>query len=122
MDEPPESRRGRVRAGPLLAVLATAGLAVLTVGVLLLTTWEVPLFRLTTVDHDFTGLECGTPLDNPGWVTGSPCHGAVNRQAGIAWLLTLTGSVSTAAAIGASLTGRHGRRSGLPPTRPETTA
>jgi hypothetical protein len=63
----------------------------LTVGVVLLTTWEVPLFRLTTFAHDFSGLACGTPLDNPGWVTGSPCHGALNRQTGVAWLLTLNG-------------------------------
>ena len=84
----------------LQLTLGIFGVALLTLGVLLLTTWEASYFRLTTFDHDFTGLTCGTPLDNPGWPTGSPCHGAVNRQTGAALLLTLSGATALVVAIG----------------------
>ncbi len=87
-----------------LLVGLTIGLVVLFVGVMLLTTWEVEQFRATTFDRDFTGLVCGVPLNNPGWQTGSPCHGAVNRQTGFALMVTGVGLVSvlgsTAMAIG----------------------
>lgn len=87
-----------------LLVGMTIGLVVLFVGVMLMTNWEVEQFRATTFDRDFTGLVCGVPLSNPGWQTGSPCHGAVNRQTGFALMLTGVGLVSlfgsTAMAIG----------------------
>jgi len=57
-----------------------AGLAVIYVAVMVLTSWEVHLFRATTQDMDFTGRVCGTPFDHPGWARGDPCDGAVNRQ------------------------------------------
>jgi hypothetical protein len=75
---------------PLLVGLLV-GAAVLFVGVMLLTTWEVEQFRATTFEHDFTGLVCGVPFDNPGWETGSPCHGAVSRQTGIGLMVTSAG-------------------------------
>ena len=82
----------------------TVGLVVLFVGVMLLSSWEVEQFRATTFNRDFTGLVCGVPLDNPGWETGSPCHGAVNRQTGFALMLTGVGLVlvfgSTATVVG----------------------
>lgn len=58
------------------------GLTLIVLGLGVLTSWEIEAFRATTLDRDFTGLECGTPLNNPGWNTGTPCHGAVNRQTG----------------------------------------
>ena len=86
-----------------LLIGLTVGSVALLVGVMLLTTWEVEQFRASTFDHDFTGLVCGVPLDNPGWETGTPCHGAMNRQTAIAWMLTGVGLVlvlgSTAMAI-----------------------
>jgi predicted MFS family arabinose efflux permease len=75
-------------------VLGAGGVALLVLGVALLAFWEVALFRITTFDHNFTGATCGTPLNNPGWATGSPCHGAVNRQTGAAWLL-MTGGLAS---------------------------
>lgn len=87
-----------------------AGLAALSLGVLLLTTWEVSLFRFTTFERDFSGLECGTPLDNPGWTTGSPCHGAVNRQTGAAWILTLYGFAAVGLAIVVATVSNRARR------------
>jgi len=83
---------GQSRWLPLLVGL-TVGLVVLFVGVMLLTAWEVEKFRATTFDRDFTGLVCGVPLDNPGWETGSACHGAVNRQTGFGLMLTSIGLV-----------------------------
>lgn len=76
-----------------LLVGLVVGVAMLFVGVMLLTTWEVEQFRATTFDRDFTGLVCGVPFDNPGWETGNPCHGAVNRQTGIGLILTGVGIV-----------------------------
>ena len=77
--------------------LAAAGLALVLIGVLLLAV-EVTLFRWTTQDHDFSGLTCGTPLDNPGWDRGEPCDGAVNRQTAVAGLVMLCGIGGLAAA------------------------
>ena len=78
---------------------AATGALLLVAGVGLLTSWELELFRATTFDRDFTGLTCGTPLDNPGWPTGHPCHGAVNRQTGAAWITAMAGVVVIAASL-----------------------
>jgi hypothetical protein len=48
-------------------------------GVLFMSTWD----RAAPghiAKRDFTGLVCGTPLDNPDGRTGTACHSAVNRQ------------------------------------------
>ena len=102
--------RGRIFASLL------GGLAVgfVLLGVMLLTTWEVHLFRATTQDMDFTGLECGTPLNNAGWHTGEPCHGAMTRQLAGAATLLLMGVVLAVAVI----LGRGDRR--RPGSRPQT--
>lgn len=85
------------------------GLAIVFVGFMVLTSWEVRLFRATSADRDFSGLVCGTPLDNPGWVVGSPCHGAVNRQLAGSLVLLFVG----VALIGVSIRfGLGERRSG----------
>jgi hypothetical protein len=80
-------------------LLALAGVMLLLLGVALMTVWEIEFFRATTFDRDFTGLVCGTPLDNPGWATGSPCHGAVNRQTGVAIVVTFLGIGAIIASI-----------------------
>lgn len=87
--------------GSASAVMAAMlGLLILSVGLLVLTTWEIEVFRATTADRDFTGLVCGTPLDNPGWETGSPCHGAVNRQTAAGVVLVAIGlSISVGAVV-----------------------
>jgi len=72
-------------------LLGCAGIVLLSLGLLMLVKWEISLFRYTTFDHDFAGAVCGTPLDNPGWPTGSPCHGAVNRQTGAGWVAVMAG-------------------------------
>jgi len=72
-------------------LVGLAGIGLLSLGLLMLFELEISLFRSTTFDRDFTGAVCGTPLDNPGWTTGSPCHGAVNRQTGAGWLTVITG-------------------------------
>ncbi len=74
----------------VMGLVVAVGVIALALGVLLLT-HEVTLFRFTTQDHDFTGLTCGTPLDNPGWEVGSPCDGAVSRQRIVAGTIVLTG-------------------------------
>lgn len=89
---------GQSRWLPLLFGV-TMGLAALLAGVVLLTSWEVELFHATTFDRDFTGLVCGVPLDNPGWETGSPCHGAVNRQTGFGLMLSSVGLVMVTGVI-----------------------
>ena len=102
--------RGRIFASLL------SGLAVVFVllGVMLLITWEVHLFRATTQDMDFTGLVCGTPLNNPGWQRNEPCDGAVSRQ--LAGAVILLG-VGVALAVAVILGDRDRRRPG---TRPQT--
>lgn len=80
------------------AILAVAGLLLLVLGFEMLFSWEISMFRFSNSDRDFGGLRCGAPLDNPGWRTGSPCHGAVNRQTGAAWVTTVAGVVFLAAA------------------------
>jgi hypothetical protein len=97
-----------VKAGSLL--LAVTGVLLVVVGLGLMTVWEVELFRATTFDRDFAGLVCGTPLDNPGWPTGSPCHGAVNRQTGASFVIT---SVGVAAVVGSILLAAATRRHGV---------
>lgn len=69
------------------------------VGIGLMMAWEVEAFRATTFDRDFTGLVCGTPFDNPGWATGTPCHGAVNRQTGFAVMVMSLGIAAVVASI-----------------------
>ncbi len=99
--------RGRIFAGLL------SGLAVVFVllGVMLLTTWEVHLFRATTQDMDFTGLDCGTPLNNPGWQREEPCDGAVSRQfAGAVMLLVVGAGIAVAVILGHADRRRPGRR------------
>jgi hypothetical protein len=58
-------------------VLAVFGLALLATGYLVLTTWEASQ----------GGVACGAPLDNPGWDTGVPCHGAINRRTAVGWFV-----------------------------------
>lgn len=70
---------GHTRSQHLRIVGGLLGTAIMSLAFIVLTTWEVHLFR-ATFGKDFTGAVCGTPLDNPGWTVGSPCHGAVNRQ------------------------------------------
>lgn len=91
------------------ALLAVLGVFIVILGFGLMTTWEVELFRATTFDRDFTGLACGTPLDNPGWVTGSPCHGAVNRQTGFAVIVTGLGIAAIVASIVLAVTKKRHR-------------
>lgn len=80
-------------------LLAVLGVLLVMIGIGLMTAWEIELFRATTFDRDFTGLVCGTPLDNPGWATGSPCHGAVSRQTGIAVIVVSLGILAIVASI-----------------------
>lgn len=61
--------------------MAVLGVVALTCGYLLLTTWEATE----------AGLNCGSPLDNPGWRTGVPCHGAVNRQTAVGFAAAMGG-------------------------------
>ena len=91
------SRSGALTRG-VPVILAVAGLSLLVLGLVMLFAWEISLFRFSTFDGDFTGLRCAAPLDNPGWRTGSPCHGAVNRQTGAAWVTTLAGVICLVAA------------------------
>lgn len=77
-------------------VLGAFGVLALVGGFLVMTTWEIGWVRTTTFDRDFTGLVCGVPFDNPGWETGSPCHGAVNRQTALGVLLIGLGVSLTA--------------------------
>lgn len=90
-------KRSRYRA--LWALIALAGSACLVLGVVMLLSWEISLFRATTFDRDFAGARCGTPLDNPGWRVGSACHGAVNRQTGAAWVILIAGLSCMVAAV-----------------------
>ena len=93
-----------------IPLLVGIGATLLVVGVGLLTTWEFEVFRATTFDRDFTGLVCGAPLDNPGWTTGSPCHGAVNRQTGFAMIVTTLGIATIVASLVSTATWRRQRR------------
>jgi hypothetical protein len=64
----------------LIGLAVTLGVVLIALAIGILTVWELTFFRLTTIDHDFTDLVCGSPWNNPGWETGTPCHGTVNRQ------------------------------------------
>jgi hypothetical protein len=86
-------------------LIGLAGSTCLVVGVLMLVSWEIPLFRATTFERDFAGARCGTPLDNPGWRVGSACHGAVNRQTAVAWVILIAGL----ACIVVAVSGAHQR-------------
>ena len=86
------------------------GLAIVFVGFMVLTTWEVRLFRATSANRDFSGSVCGTPLDNPGWVVGSPCHGAVNRQLAGSVMLLFVGVSLIAVSIRSGLGTLRGNR------------
>lgn len=90
-----------------MAAAFVAGFASMLVGWLLLTTWEPVFFGLNTFDHDVTGLQCGTPLSNPGWETGSPCHGAVNRQLGVGVMFLLAGLATTAMVVAVAVKRRR---------------
>lgn len=70
------------------------GLTLTVLGLAILTTWEIEAFRATTLDRDFTGLTCGSPFNNPGWDTGTPCHGAVNRQTAFGLVVLGLGVIS----------------------------
>lgn len=88
-------------------LLALAGVFLVVLGVALMTVWEIEFFRATTFDRDFTGLVCGTPLENPGWATGTPCHGAVNRQTGGSIVVTFLGIGAVVASIVLAVADRH---------------
>ena len=108
--------RDRVASRGKLFASLLSGLAVVFVflGVMLLTTWEVHLFRATTQDMDFTGLECGTPLNHPEWQRNEPCDGAVSRQlAGAVMFLLVGAALAVAVILG------HGDRR-RPGSRPQT--
>lgn len=83
-----------------LVLLGLVGMGCLVVGVLMLVSWEVSFFRVTTIDREFGGVACGVPLDNPGWRVGSPCHGAVNRQTGGALMILALGFACLVVAAG----------------------
>jgi len=82
----------------LVYVIAAAGVALVVLGVVLLTV-EVSVFRWTTQDHDFAGLTCGTPLDHPDWNRGEPCDGAVSRQMFVAGAALLSGVGACASSV-----------------------
>lgn len=82
------------------ALIGLAGSTCLVLGVLMLVSWEIPLFRATTFDRDVAGTRCGTPLDNPGWRVGTACHGAVNRQTAAAWVTLIAGLACIVVAVG----------------------
>jgi hypothetical protein len=63
------------------------GVALLVIGWLLLTTWEIG------ASH------CGAPLDNPGWRTGERCHGQVSRQEAIGVALIANGLAVSVVAV-----------------------
>jgi len=89
------------------------GLAAIGLAVVMLTTWEIDLFKATTQDMDFTGLVCGTPLDHPNWARGEPCDGAVNRQLAVSGLILLSGLTLVAASTVLVVRGRRAKRAGL---------
>lgn len=85
------------------------GLVLVLAAFMILTTWEVHLFRATTQDMDFTERVCGTPFDNPGWARGDPCDGAVNRQfaGGVALLVLGVGLIMSPVAVAAGRRSSH---------------
>ena len=100
-----------LRRDALIVIRAVVALGIVVLGLAVLTVWELTFFRITTFDHDFTGLVCGSPWNNPGWETGTPCHGAVNRQTGFGLLVLGVGVIATLAAS-AELVGRFRRLRG----------
>jgi hypothetical protein len=91
----------RYGSGLSLALLVS-GLALLAIGYLVLTTWQL----------NQGGVGCGTPLDNPGWDTGVPCHGAINRRTAVGWSLTGWGIASLVGAVTLVVIWRTASRSG----------
>jgi hypothetical protein len=87
-------------------VLVIFGLALLVTGYLVLTTWEARQ----------GGVACGAPLDNPGWDTGVPCHGDINRRTAVGWSLAGNGVglvvVAVTLAVVALTTSRSAERVG----------
>lgn len=75
------------------------GVTLIVLGLGVLTSWEIEALRATTLDRDFTGLVCGSPLNNPGWHTGTPCHGAVNRQTAFGLVILGLGATSIVANV-----------------------
>lgn len=92
----------RHRSGLSLALLVS-GLALLAVGYLVLVTWQM----------NQGGVACGAPLDNPGWDTGVPCHGAINRRTAGGWSLTGWGIASLVGAVTLAVTRMTAPRSGV---------
>jgi hypothetical protein len=76
-----------------MTVLGLLGVVLAIAGVALFND-EVALLRLGT-DGELRGATCGAPLDNPGWRTGSSCHGAVNRQTALAAVVLVNGVALT---------------------------
>ena len=79
-------------------LLASTAVVLVTVGILVLWVWDAPVPPLGLIERDVDGLDCGAPLDNPGWDTGQPCHGAVNRQTAMGWWFLIAGVGSIVAA------------------------
>ncbi len=104
----------------LLVALGVLGVVLVGLSLPLLTT-EVRLFR-NPGEFDFGSLTCGAPLDNPGWRTGSPCHGAVNRQTAVAWSALFNGIGALVAAIVALAVDRRGRNAERPTGPTSTTS
>lgn len=80
-------------------VLLVVGVLAVVGGYLVLTSWDVAQ----------DGVNCGAPLDNPGWPTGVDCHGAVNRQTAVGWVVALNGLALIVVAALLPFLGRHGR-------------
>jgi len=80
-------------------------MAILVVGITLLVT-DVALLRVLD-GSEMSGIDCGGPLRNPGWRTGTPCHGAVNRQTAIAWVAVINGIGLIVAAAYLNAQARH---------------
>ncbi|MGI9614428.1 MAG: hypothetical protein ACR2QO_16075 [Acidimicrobiales bacterium] len=83
----------------LTAVIVLVGVALVVVGAMTLFVWSPPLPLLGFLERDLGGRDCGAPLDNPGWPTGSVCHGAVNRQTAVGWSFVAAGIAALAGAV-----------------------
>ncbi|MGI9642078.1 MAG: hypothetical protein ACR2N9_04765 [Acidimicrobiia bacterium] len=79
-------------------VIVLVGVALVVVGAMTLVVWSPPVPLLGLLESDLGGRDCGAPLDNPGWPTGSVCHGAVNRQTAVGWLFVVAGIAALAGA------------------------
>jgi hypothetical protein len=79
--------------------LVVVGILAVVAGYLVLTSWDVTQ----------GGVNCGAPLDNPGWRTGVDCHGAVNRQTAAGWVVLLNGLALLVVAASVPLLARLAR-------------